>query len=171
VSPNAEPDRRRSRGIIRDGAVDSGDRRGHPARVSETTAPVIESETIAAALRAARRRLAAVSETPGLDAEVLLRHVLGLDRAALFARTAEGLAPGDRAAFTTLVAARARGTPVAYLVGEREFMGLPFLVRPGVLVPRPETEGLVEWALTWLVSRAGAGGAVAGGAARPDRCV
>ena len=112
--------------------------------------------TLAAALRAAGERLAVASETPRLDAELLLRHVLGLDRTGLFVRLPEPLAPADRAAFEALVAARLAGAPVAYLTGEREFMGLPFAVRPGVLVPRPETEGLVEWALRWLAARPGA---------------
>ena len=109
---------------------------------------------IAAVLRTAQERLAAAgSETPRLDAEVLLRHVLRLDRTGLFLRRSQPLAPADQAAFDALVAQRAAGTPVSYLTGEREFMGLPFAVRPGVLVPRPETEGLIEWALSWLAPR------------------
>ena len=112
--------------------------------------------TIATALREASGRLAAGSETPRLDAEVLLRHVLGVDRTGLFLRLPKPLATADRAAFDGLVAARLDGAPVAYLTGEREFMGLPFRVRPGVLVPRPETEVLVEWALARLRARPGA---------------
>lgn len=121
------------------------------------TAPTAPEPTIANALRAAHDRLAAAGvETPRLDAEVLLRHVLGLDRAALFARLRDRLTPADASAFTELVARRRTGEPVAYLTGEREFMGLPFIVRPGVLIPRPETELLVEWALAWLANRASA---------------
>ena len=113
-------------------------------------------ETVAGALRAASRRLGAGgSETPRLDAEVLLRHVLGVDRTGLFVRLPEAIGREQLAAFEGLVAARLGGAPVAYLTGEREFMGLPFAVRPGVLVPRPETEGLVEWALGWLADRPG----------------
>jgi len=111
--------------------------------------------TLAGALRAASARLAAGSETPRLDAEVLLRHVLGLDRTRLFVRLREALDPAARAAFEKLVERRLAGEPVAYLTGEREFMGLPFAVRPGVLVPRPETEGLVDWALGRLAGRPG----------------
>ncbi len=112
-------------------------------------------ETVAGAVRAASARLATGSATPRLDAEVLLRHVLGLDRTALFVRMREPLGAGDRAAFEALVERRLAGEPVAYLTGEREFMRLPFAVRPGVLVPRPETEGLVEWALGRLAGRPG----------------
>jgi len=96
------------------------------------------------------------SDTPRLDAEVLLRHVLQIDRAALFARLNEPLPAEAAAAFLTLLGRRVAGEPVAYLVGEKEFMGLPLRVGPGVLVPRPETELLVEWALRRLRDRAGA---------------
>ena len=110
--------------------------------------------TIVAALREARARLAATGgETPGLDAEVLLRHVLGHDRASFLARLSDEIRPEQLEGFRGLVAERAAGTPVAYLTGEREFMGFPFIVGPGVLVPRPETEILVEWALARLRNR------------------
>ncbi|GIW04474.1 MAG: release factor glutamine methyltransferase [Thermomicrobiales bacterium] len=110
--------------------------------------------TIADALRAATRRLAEQGfPSPRLDAEVLLRHVLGLDRTAFFLRLHDPLSPADRQRFEALLARRLAGEPVAYLTGEREFMGLPFAVGPGVLVPRPETELLVEWALAWLTDR------------------
>ncbi len=84
---------------------------------------------------------------------MLLRHVLRVDRVGLFLRYGEGLAPADAAAFDALIARRAEGEPVAYLTGTREFMGLPFAVSPDVLIPRPETELLVEWALDWLKAR------------------
>ena len=93
------------------------------------------------------------SDTPRLDAEVLLRHVLQTDRADLFARLTDPLPPASAAAFLTLLGRRIAGEPIAYLVGEKEFMGLPIQVGPGVLVPRPETELLVEWALRWLSDR------------------
>ncbi len=93
------------------------------------------------------------SETPRLDAEVLLRHVLQVDRAGLFARLDDPLPADAAAAFLTLLGRRVAGEPVAYLVGEKEFMGLPIRVGPGALVPRPETELLVEWALRWLHER------------------
>jgi release factor glutamine methyltransferase len=112
-----------------------------------------EAITIGNVLREGRARLAGATETPGLDAEVLLRHVLGVDRTTLFVRLPVRIAPSQFAAYERLIAERARGVPVAYLVGEREFMGLPFAVAPGVLVPRPETEILVEWATSWLRGR------------------
>ena len=110
-----------------------------------------KADTLSDALRSGRKRLdSARTETPGLDAEVLLRHVLGIDRTALFARLREPIAPATLAAFEHLLDERARDIPVAYLTGEREFMGLPFSVGPEVLAPRPETEILVEWAIRWL---------------------
>jgi release factor glutamine methyltransferase len=83
------------------------------------------------------------SESPRLDAEVLLAHVLGRQRIELY--TAFDEAPNEeaRAAFRELVRRRAEGTPVAYLVGHREFYSLSFHVTPDVLIPRPETELLV----------------------------
>src|SRR5688500_10761644 len=111
-------------------------------------------ETISDALRRGKTRLtSAGSATPGLDAEVLLRHVLGIDRTTLFVRLPEPIAPEALAAYDELLAERARDIPVAYLTGKREFMGLSFEGGPGVLVPRPETELLVEWAISWLGQR------------------
>ncbi len=111
----------------------------------------MSGRSIAEALSAASTRLeAAGRETPRLDAEVLLRHVLGLDRAGLFVRLREPLPVMAWATYEDLVTRRLAGEPVAYLTGGREFMGLDFMVRPGVLVPRPETELLVEWAQAWL---------------------
>jgi release factor glutamine methyltransferase len=112
------------------------------------------AETISDALRLGKARLAiAGSETAGLDAEVLLRHVLGIDRTTLFVRLREQIAVEVLAAYDDLLEERARDVPVAYLTGEREFMGLVFAVGPGVLVPRPETELLVAWAVSWLRQR------------------
>jgi release factor glutamine methyltransferase len=109
------------------------------------------TETITDALRRGRRRLTlAGSASPGLDAEVLLRHVLGCDRTTLFVRLPEPISPEELAAYDDLLEKRSRDIPVAYLTGEREFMGLSFEVGPGVLVPRPETELLVAWAISWL---------------------
>lgn len=86
-----------------------------------------------------------VSESPRLDADVLLRHLLGWDRARLFTGLDEPLPAGLVADYQQFVERRGAGEPVAYLVGEREFLGLSLAVGPGVLVPRPETEDLVEW--------------------------
>ncbi len=83
------------------------------------------------------------ADSPRLDAEVLLAEALGCRRIELY--TAFGEVPGDeaRTAFRELVRRRAEGTPVAYLVGRREFYSLAFRVTPDVLIPRPETELLV----------------------------
>ncbi|HEY9191283.1 MAG TPA: peptide chain release factor N(5)-glutamine methyltransferase [Methyloversatilis sp.] len=81
------------------------------------------------------------------DAQVLAAHALGCDRAGLIARGRDVLDPGRLAQMDCLLARRAAGEPVAYLVGRREFYGLDLAVAPGVLIPRPETELLVDLAL------------------------
>ena len=87
------------------------------------------------------------SDTPRLDAEVLLGESLGCERIELYTRFDEVADETARAAFRELVRRRAEGTPVAYLVGRREFYSLMFRVTPDVLIPRPETEFLVIAAL------------------------
>ena len=107
--------------------------------------------TIVGLLRRATDRLTAAGlATPRLDAEVLLRHLLGIDRTSIFLRYHDPAPDGAAAGLDALIDRRLAGEPVAYLVGEREFLGLPFRVTPDVLVPRPETELLVEWAIAWL---------------------
>lgn len=109
------------------------------------------STTIVDTLRAATRRLSdAGLAAPRLDAEVLLRHLLGIDRTALFLRYPEPLDPAITAAFDGLLDRRLAGQPVAYLTGQRAFLELSLAITPDVLVPRPETEILVEWARDWL---------------------
>ncbi|HEX7127559.1 MAG TPA: peptide chain release factor N(5)-glutamine methyltransferase [Thermodesulfobacteriota bacterium] len=104
--------------------------------------------TVGAALDAAIARLAAAGvASPRLDAEVLLADALGLGRAALIARRPEPLPGGALEAFEARVARRAAREPVAYIVGRQEFYGLDFEVTRDVLIPRPETELLVEEAL------------------------
>lgn len=104
--------------------------------------------TLKEALALATRRLArAGCDTPGLDAEVLLGHVLAKERAWLYTYPDTGLSPDQLARFDELVARRARREPVAYLTGVKAFFGLDFLVNRHVLIPRPETELLVETAL------------------------
>jgi release factor glutamine methyltransferase len=85
-----------------------------------------------------------------LDAQLLLAHVLGRPREWLLAHDDEVLAPDPAARWHGLLTRRAAGVPLAYLVGEREFHGLRLQVTPAVLVPRPETEILVDWALELL---------------------
>ena len=104
--------------------------------------------TIQEVLSKARARLREVgASSPDLDAAVLLGHVLGADRATLYTYPERVLAPAELAAFQALIERRLRGEPVAYLTGHREFMGLDFLVDRRALIPRPETELLVEMAL------------------------
>jgi release factor glutamine methyltransferase len=114
---------------------------------------VIQLKTNTEALREATARLEAASDSPRLDAEVLLRHVLRIDRTAFFARLHEPLNASDAEAYERLINARLAGAPVAHLTGEREFMGIRFKVSRDVLIPRPETEQLVEWSLNWLKPR------------------
>jgi release factor glutamine methyltransferase len=103
--------------------------------------------TVESTLAQGVRSLTAHSGSPRLDAEVLLSNALGIDRSALIARGSDLLAHQDLAAYRDLLEERTRGTPVAYLTGRREFWSLPLKVTPAVLVPRPETELLVELAL------------------------
>jgi release factor glutamine methyltransferase len=109
---------------------------------------------IATALAAAWRRLEASSPTARLDAELLLAHALGVDRAWLRAHDREPLAPDGERRFQALVERRAAGEPVAYLLGRREFWTLTLAVDRRVLVPRPETELMVELGLARLAGRA-----------------
>ncbi|MBI3081095.1 MAG: peptide chain release factor N(5)-glutamine methyltransferase [candidate division NC10 bacterium] len=96
---------------------------------------------------------AAGVKTPRLDAECLLAAALGCDRAALYGR--RGGVPLEAASgFATLLGRRAAAEPVAYLTGTREFWSLPLKVTPAVLIPRPETETLVEAILDCLAESA-----------------
>jgi len=85
-----------------------------------------------------------------LAAELLLMHVIGRDRAWLYAHSEEIVAPVEREQFFALVARRAAGEPTQYLTGSQEFWGLEFEVTRDVLIPRPETEHVVEVALARL---------------------
>jgi release factor glutamine methyltransferase len=95
------------------------------------------------------------SETPRLDAEVLLAHTLGWSRARVLSRLQETISDEMLQQFRTLILRRAAREPVAYLVGRKEFYGLEFVVDRRVLVPRPETETLVDTALEWAKQRPG----------------
>jgi release factor glutamine methyltransferase len=85
-----------------------------------------------------------------LDAQLLLGHLLGQPRSWLIAHDSDALPAETAVAFGELCQRRAAGEPFAYLVGEREFHGLSLQVSPAVLVPRPDTETLVDWALELL---------------------
>lgn len=106
--------------------------------------------TIGRFLQEARTALASASPTARLDAEVLVRHATGLDRAALIARDDQHLTVSQETHLRQLLARRQQGEPIAYLVGSREFWSMDLMVTPDVLIPRPETEHLVEEALQHL---------------------
>ena len=107
--------------------------------------------TIGGAIASAATTLRASGiASPRLDAELLLGHILGKTRTQLAIDADAPVLPTAMAAFELLVERRLTGEPIAYLVGHREFMGHDFLVGPGVLVPRPETELLVDRALEML---------------------
>ncbi|WP_020614094.1 peptide chain release factor N(5)-glutamine methyltransferase [Sediminispirochaeta bajacaliforniensis] len=88
-----------------------------------------------------------LTDTPGLDASLLLAHAAGIDRTTVFVRLPDRLSEKEANRFRTLIHKRLTGTPVSYLTGRREFWGLDFLVNNEVLIPRPDTETLVEAAL------------------------
>jgi release factor glutamine methyltransferase len=99
------------------------------------------------ALRWARRCLGVAVESPEAEAEILLTHVLGRSRAELYARGDNPIPAEAAARLDELVARRVRGEPLQYLTGHQAFRRLDLAVGPGVLVPRPETEMVVEHAL------------------------
>jgi release factor glutamine methyltransferase len=105
--------------------------------------------TITTALDWGRARLQSTSN-PSLEAQLLLGHALGLARGALLARGEAVIAAAALTAFAHAVQRRAAGEPLAYITGQREFWSLPLQVTPAVLVPRPETELVVERALALL---------------------
>ena len=98
------------------------------------------------------------SESPRLDAELIAAHSLGLRRLDLYLQHDRPLDDAELAPIRELLRRRASGEPVAYLVQSREFYGRSFMVSPAVLVPRPETEILVERVLIWARQRAGEAG-------------
>lgn len=91
-------------------------------------------------------------DNPRLDAEVLLSHILGKDRLHLYTNFDQPLAPEELSSYREAVKRRAMRVPVAYITGYKEFMGLKFAVSPAVLIPRPDTEILVEAALERLAN-------------------
>lgn len=102
-----------------------------------------EARTVAAMAHLGARALRA-SDTPDLDARVLLKTVLNCDDAGLIARAPDSVSPRERAGFEALLRRRQRGEPVAYITGVKEFWGLTFDVCRDVLIPRADSECLVE---------------------------
>ena len=111
-------------------------------------------ESIGGAISFATAQLRAGGlSSPRLDAELLLGHLLDRSRTQLAIDSTDPVDPVTVTQLNSLLARRLDGEPVAYLIGHREFMGHDFVVGPGVLVPRPETELLVEYALAELDRR------------------
>lgn len=105
---------------------------------------------VRSALASVATELAAVSDTPRLDAELLLAHALGVERSALLLDPANFAVP---ASFAALVERRRVHEPVAYIVGAQEFWSLKFAVGPGVLIPRADSETVIEVACGAFVDR------------------
>lgn len=99
-------------------------------------------------------RLTDISDSPRLDAELLLARAIDVPRSYLFAHPDDTLDPAAIARFTAAIDQRADGVPLAYITGEKEFWSMTFQVTPHTLVPRPETESLVEQALSRIPKRA-----------------
>lgn len=125
--------------------------------------------TIAAVLQQASQRLQEASDSPRLDAELLLCQALGQSRTYLFTWPERSLTPQQSAAFESLLRRRQAGEPVAHILGRREFWSLDLRVSADTLIPRPETELLVEAAVerippnvNWQIADLGTGsGAIA----------
>lgn len=107
--------------------------------------------TRAAAIAEAAARLVEASATPRLDAELLMAHVLGTSREAMLLA---GLHLPAALGYDDLVARRADHEPMAYILGERDFWTITLAVAPGVLVPRPDSETLIEAAIAHFAGRA-----------------
>jgi release factor glutamine methyltransferase len=111
---------------------------------------LLTSNTIAAALKTGSLRLAAISASASLDAQVLMAHILGAQRSWLLAHPDAELSPEQAEAWDRALGRLEGGEALPYLLGEWEFYGLKMRITPDVLIPRPETELLVDTALSWL---------------------
>ncbi|PJF22099.1 MAG: peptide chain release factor N(5)-glutamine methyltransferase [Phototrophicales bacterium] len=109
--------------------------------------------TIRQALINAKARISAVSSSPGLDAQLLLAEVIGESRAHVIAHPERQLTPEQVAQYDAWITRRADAEPVAYILGRKAFYDREFLVTPAVLIPRPETEHLLEAALEFAADR------------------
>src|SRR5256714_13714648 len=161
------PARRRLRAGVRSFAGGQGDRAAGARRAARLPGPprragrgarglgaeavMAETWTVRALLSWAREWLAKKGvESPRLDAELLLAHALECSRTRLYVDFDKPLSPEELARVKPLLQRRAQREPVAYILGVREFYGRPFRVRPGVFIPRPETELLVQAAIEAL---------------------
>jgi release factor glutamine methyltransferase len=109
-----------------------------------------QARTVRAALEAATAQLMGHSGTPRLDAQLILAHLLNQRREQLIAHDELPLSIDLVAAYAKLIALRADGMPIAYILGRRTFFDRELVVNPNVLIPRPETELIVECALAWI---------------------
>lgn len=103
----------------------------------------------AGALRDAAQRLGEISDSPRLDAELLMAHALQVERSELLLKLPELSAPKE---FSALVERRQQSEPIAHIIGKKEFWGLDFQVTPDVLIPRPDSELLIEVAVDVFAS-------------------
>ena len=111
----------------------------------------MSQQSVRAAIAEATRQLEPVSDTPRLDADLLMAHALGITRDALLLGRLDDAAPEG---FAALVARRSTHEPIAYITGTRAFWTIDLAVGPGVLIPRPDSETLIETALAWFADRA-----------------
>lgn len=111
---------------------------------NDNITPVYERQGLSHALREAAQSFESVSETPRLDAELLMAHALGISRSDLLLNLPKLAVPD---AFAAFAARRKAHEPVAHILGEREFWSLPFQVSPDVLIPRPDSEIMIETAV------------------------
>ncbi len=125
-------------------------RRWHHARRQLVALPA-RGAGVRLALAEAARQLASVSDTPRLDVELLMAHALGVPRDELLLRRLDDPVPE---AFEALVARRLAYEPVAYITGSRAFWTIDLQVGPGALVPRPDSETLIEAAIEWFGDQA-----------------
>src|SRR6202008_2581071 len=103
---------------------------------------------LAQALASAIARLTSENvPSPRMNAELLLRFTLAVDRAYLYAHPELELSAEDQARYEEVLSQRARGVPAQYITGHQEFWGMDFVVTPAVLIPRPETEHVIETVL------------------------
>jgi release factor glutamine methyltransferase len=109
--------------------------------------------TIQEALRYGRSQLRHTSPTPDLDARLLLQHLLGQPHTYLIAHGERPLTPSQIQQYQSLLKRAQQSEPIPYMIGEAPFYGFTFRVTPDVLIPRPETEQLVEMVLAWAAPR------------------
>lgn len=103
----------------------------------------------------AHQKLVRTSENPSLEAQLLAAHITGQQRAWIMAHPETHLSPMQWSELEELLKQRQAGEPLPYLLGHWEFYGLDFVITPAVLIPRPETELLVDFALHWLSANPG----------------